>query len=238
MRTSHRQYLLVLAFTFAVEWLALAVHPFNRKDWALENVLVVAFLIVLVATRKRMVFSKLSYTLIFLFMCLHEVGAHYTYAEVPYDRWFQGLAGHSFNQLVGWQRNNFDRIVHFLYGFLLAYPIREVFLRVAEVRGFWGYLLPLEFTMATSMMYELFEWGAATVFGGDLGAAYLGTQGDIWDAHKDMLLASIGAFMAMTLTALINVRLRRDFGREWADSLRVKHRQPLGEEEIKRLLRK
>jgi putative membrane protein len=235
---SHRRYLLVLGGIFAAEWVALAIHPLYRKDWALENVLVFAFLIVFVTTRKRLVFSKISYTLIFLFLCLHEVGAHYTYAEVPYDRWFQALTGNSFNRLVGWQRNNFDRIVHFLYGFLLAYPMREVFLRVAEVRGFWGYLLPLEFTMATSMMFELFEWGAATLFGGDLGVAYLGTQGDIWDAHKDMLLASVGAFVAMTVTALINVRLRRDFAREWAESLRVKHGQPLGEEEIKRLLRK
>lgn len=237
MAASHRQYLLALAIIFFVEWVALAIHPLYRKDWALENVLVFAFVIMFVMIRKRLVFSKISYTLIFLFLCLHEVGAHYTYAEVPYDRWFQALSGHSFNQLVGWNRNNFDRIVHFLYGFLLAYPIREVFLRVADVRGFWGYLLPLEFTMATSMMFELFEWGAATLFGGDLGIAYLGTQGDMWDAQKDMLLASVGALMAMTITAFINVRLRRDFAYEWAESLRVKHPQPLGEEAIKRLLR-
>jgi putative membrane protein len=235
---SHRQYLLVLAAIFLLEWIALAIHPLYRKDWALENVLVVGFIVLFVLTRKRMVFSKLSYTLIFLFLCLHEVGAHYTYAEVPYDRWFQVLTGHSFNHLVGWQRNNFDRVVHFLYGFLLAYPIREVFLRVADVRGFWGYFLPLEFTMATSMTFELFEWGAAALFGGDLGAAYLGTQGDIWDAHKDMFLASMGALIAMIVTVLVNIRLRRDFGREWAESLRVKHQQPLGEVEIKRLLRK
>ena len=201
---------------FAVEWVALAIHPLYRKDWALENALVFAAIIVFMATHQRLVFSKISYTLMFLFLCLHEVGAHYTYAEVPYDRWFQALAGHSFNDLVGWQRNNFDRVVHFLYGFLLAYPIREVFLRVANVRGFWGYFLPLEFTMATSMMFELFEWGAAALFGGDLGAAYLGSQGDEWDAHKDMFLASVGALLAMLITALVNVRLRRDFARDWA----------------------
>ena len=237
MTSSHRQYLLVLAVVFAVEWLALAIHPLYRKDWALENLLVLAFVTVLVMTRKRLVLSKISYTLIFIFLCVHEVGAHYTYAEVPYDRWIQSLTGHSFNAFVGWQRNNFDRLVHFLYGFLLAYPIREVFLRVADVRGFWGYLLPLEFTMATSMMFELFEWGAAMLFGGDLGVAYLGTQGDIWDAHKDMLLASLGALVTMTITGLINKHLRRDFAREWAESLRIKHPQPLGEEEIKRLRR-
>lgn len=235
MTASHRRYLLVLIALFALLWTALAIRPFDRKDWALENVLVAAALAVLVVTRKRLVLSKVSYTLIFIFLCLHEVGAHYTYAEVPYDDWVRALTGGTLNERLGWQRNHFDRVVHFLYGFLLAYPIREVFLRVADVRGFWGYFLPLDLTMSTSMMFELFEWGAATLFGGDLGIAYLGTQGDVWDAHKDMALASLGALLAMTVTVLINVKLRRDFAREWAESLRVKHPKPLGEEEIKRL---
>jgi putative membrane protein len=237
MTTSLRRYRTVLAAAFSLLWCALAFYPFNRRDWALENLLVVVVVTVLVLTRRRLVFSKISYTLMFIFLCFHEIGAHYTYAEVPYDAWFHAVTGRSLNQLLGWQRNNFDRVVHFLYGFLLAYPIREVFLRVADVRGFWGYLLPLEFTMATSMMFELFEWGAAVVVGGDLGAAYLGTQGDIWDAHKDMALASCGALLSVIITAIINVKLRRDFAREWAESLRVKHPQPLGEEAIKRLRR-
>jgi putative membrane protein len=90
--------------------------------------------------------------------------------------------------------------------------------------------------MATSMLYELIEWGAAEVFGGELGTAYLGTQGDPWDAQKDMALASLGALLSMTLTATINWRLQRDFAREWADSLRVKRRQPLGEEALAGML--
>jgi putative membrane protein len=127
-------------------------------------------------------------------------------------------------------------VVHFCYGLLLAYPVRELFLRVAAVRGFWGYFLPLDFTMSTSMMFELFEWLAAEVFGGDLGQAYLGTQGDVWDAHKDMALASLGALIAMLVTFAINRSLQRDFAREWAESLRVKQPQPLGEDEIARML--
>src|SRR5512139_1552362 len=119
---------------------------------------------------------------------------------------------------------------------LLAYPIREVFLRVADVRGFWGYYLPLDVTMATSMLYELIEWGAAVYFGGELGTAYLGTQGDPWDAQKDMALATLGALLSMALTAAINRRLQRDFAREWADSLRVKHEAPLGEEAIAKMI--
>src|SRR3546814_12460945 len=107
------------------------------------------------------------------------VGAHYTYAEVPYELAWQSLTGHSFNAMFGWERNNFDRIVHFSYGFLLAYPLREIFLRVADARGFWGYFLPLDVALSTSALYELVEWMAAEVLGGDLGVAYLGTQGAV-----------------------------------------------------------
>ena len=234
----NRRYLLTLGVLFLVIWALLAISPYDRKDWALENVLVFLFVPFLVLTRKRLPLSRISYTSIFLFLCLHEVGAHYTYAEVPYDEWFRSLTGTPLNELLGFQRNHFDRLGHFSFGLLLAYPIREVFLRVADVRGVWGYYLPLDVTMATSMLFELFEWGAAELFGGDLGVAYLGTQGDVWDAHKDMALASLGAVVAMLVTVAINVRLQRDFARELAESLRVKQPKPLGEDEIARMLKK
>lgn len=238
MSPSHRRYVLTLAGLFAGLWAALAIAPLYRGDWALENVLVVLFALVLLASYRRFPLSRVSYSLIFLFLSLHEIGAHYTYSEVPYDTWTEALFGRRLNDVLGWERNHFDRLAHFSYGLLLAYPLREVFLRIANVRGFWGYFLPLEFTMATSMMFELFEWGAAELFGGDLGVAYLGTQGDIWDAHKDMLLATLGAALSMLVTAAVNLSLRRDFGREWAESLRVKRRAPLGEVEIGRLRRR
>ena len=104
-----------------------------------------------------------------------------------------------------------------------------MFVRIANVRGFWSYFLPLHLTMSTSMLYELIEWAAAEYFGGELGMAYLGTQGDVWDAHKDMALASLGALIAMCVTALINARLQRDFAAEWVESLRIKNTGPTGE---------
>ena len=220
---SHRKYVLVLGALLAALWIPLAFEPFDRKDWMLENVLVVLAIALLVFTYRSFPLSRTSYTLIFIFLCLHSIGAHYTYAQVPYDDWWRSLTGSTFNELVGWQRNNFDRVVHFSYGLLLSYPIRELFLRVAGVRGFWGYFLPLDLTMSTSALYELIERGAAEFFGGELGAAYLGTQGDVWDAHKDMALASLGALLAMTIVAWINSRAKRDFAREWNESLRIKH---------------
>ncbi|MEO8018129.1 MAG: DUF2238 domain-containing protein [Pseudomonadota bacterium] len=220
---SRKSYLWTLGVIYAVWWVAMAISPLEFADWVMENVLVVFGLALLLFTRKAFPLSRISYTCIFVFMMFHALGAHYTYAKVPYQEWLPFLAG---------GRNHFDRLVHFLYGLLLAYPIREMFLRIGNVRGFWGYFLPLDLTMSTSMLYELIEWGAAETVGKDLGAAYLGTQGDIWDAHKDMALASLGALIAMIVTALINRSMQRDFAAEWADSIRVKRRKPLGEEAL------
>lgn len=231
------RYPALLLSVFAIFWILLALNPVSRQDWLLENALVFVALGVLFASYARFPLSGISYTLIFVFLCLHTIGAHFTYELVPYDRWTQELFGFSLNELLGWQRNNYDRVVHFSYGLLLAYPIREFMVRVADLRGFWGYFFPLDVTMSTSMLFELFEWGAAMLFGAELGAAYLGTQGDIWDAHKDMALASLGALIAMVVTAGLNRSLQRDFAREWAESLKVKHRSPLGEIEILRLWR-
>jgi len=217
---TRKNYLWVLAILYTIWWVVMAIAPHDRSDWFLENVLVFLGVGLLVYTYKPFPLSRVSYTCIFIFMMLHALGAHYTYAKVPYQEWLPFLAG---------GRNHFDRLVHFAYGLLLAYPIREMFLRIGNVRGFWGYFLPLDLTMSTSMLYELIEWGTAEVVGGDLGAAYLGTQGDIWDAHKDMALASLGALIAMCVTALVNRHLQRDFAREWAESIRIKRKTPVGE---------
>ena len=226
---SRKTYLTSLAIAYALLWTALAIAPLHRSDWLLENVLTLLGIATLVATYRVFPLSRISYTALFVFFCLHTLGSHYTYAEVPYEAVAKEWLGISINDLFGWERNNYDRIVHFSYGLLLAYPIREVFLRIASVRGFWGYFLPLDLTMSTSMLYELIEWGAAVVFGGELGAAFLGSQGDVWDAQKDMALASLGALITMTVTASINAKYQRDFAREWADSFRIRGHEPLGE---------
>jgi putative membrane protein len=232
---THQRYFFILSLVFFVLFLLLAISPHDRADWALENTLVLVFAITLGLSYKIFPLSRVSYTLIFVFLCLHEIGAHYTYAMVPYDQFFLDTFGFSLNEAMGWQRNHFDRAVHFSYGLLLAYPIKEFYMRIAGATGFWSYFFPLELTMASSMMFELFEWGAAEMFGGDLGVAYLGTQGDIWDAHKDMALASLGALIAMLITLVINIRIQKNFASEWDSSLSIKGKEPLGEDEIKRL---
>ena len=220
-KMNYRTHGMSLMTLFALWWAVLAIKPHFRHDWMLENVLLFPVFAVLIWGWRHRLFSRLSHTLIFVFLCLHELGAHYTYEKVPYDDWWQSLTGHSLNAALGWTRNNFDRCVHFLYGLLCAYPFREMFLRVARVRGFWTYFFPLDVMMSTSALFELIEWAAAELFGGDLGAAYLGTQGDVWDAHKDMALATLGALIAMIVTGAVNKSCNRDFAREWSESLRV-----------------
>lgn len=217
----HRTFVLWLAGIFGALTLALGIAPRHRQDWLLENALVLAALAVLYAIYRHMPFSRLSWSLVFAFLCLHELGAHYTYSEVPYDAWCEAVTGRTFNSLAGWDRNNFDRIIHLCYGLLLAYPIRELFFHLARARGFWSYFLPLDLTLSSSAFYEMIEWAAARVFGGELGVAYVGTQGDPWDAQKDMALAALGALASMLVTALVNWRFQRDFTREWTESLRI-----------------
>jgi putative membrane protein len=201
-RLSNRAYTDLLAVVFAIIWALLAIAPLYRHDWMLENLLVLAAAIVFLWRRKKLELSKISSTLIFIFLCLHEIGAHYTYSEVPYDKWAEALIGTTITELFGFTRNHFDRLEHFFYGALLAYPMREAYVRAQMLEGRLTYTIPITITLAFSAMYEIFEWWAALIAGGDLGVAYLGTQGDVWDAQKDMALAGFGSLLAMTTTAL------------------------------------
>ncbi len=149
-------------------------------------------MVALILTARRFPLSDRSYVLIALFLGLHAVGAHYTYAEVPFGFW---LKDH-----FGLARNPFDRIVHFAYGLLLSYPLREVLVRLASVRGVWSYSLPVSSILAQSALFEIIEAIVATIVSPELGTAYLGTQGDEWDAQKDMAAALVGALLAMLVT--------------------------------------
>ena len=188
----------ILTALLAVEWIFAAIAPYDRKDWLLENILVILFVPVIWHSVLKAPLSRLSYISLFLFLYLHELGSHYTYAQVPYKEWAASLLGWD----LGGGRNNFDRLVHFLYGFLFTIPVMEWFARKYSLRGFVKYFLPVNLIMSTSMIYELIEWLVAELFGGDLGQAYLGTQGDVWDAHKDMALASLGSVLIMGLYLL------------------------------------
>lgn len=194
-----RRFPALLLAAFATIWAALGIAPRYRQDWALENVVVVLTVSLLVAGSSRLRLSNGVYLGLFVFLVLHEIGAHYTYSEVPYDGWSQAWFGFSPDRALGLERNHYDRALHLLYGLLVTPAVAELLAARARPTGLWRGILPLSFVMSTSVLYELVEWAAALVFGGDLGVAYLGTQGDPWDAQQDMLLAALGSTAAVLL---------------------------------------
>lgn len=216
---SRRAYLALLAGTFVLLWAALAIAPVDRSTWWLENALLLTGVVVLVKTRRSLPLSDAAYSMLFVFFCLHAIGAHYTYSLVPYDELLRDLSGSSLSDTFGLQRNHYDRLVHLAYGLLLALPLRELLMLHAGVRGFWSYFLPIDVVASSSLAYELIEWGAAIVYGGDLGIAFLGTQGDEWDAHRDMALASLGALLAMLLVAARNRQRGSDLTLDWFERI-------------------
>ena len=188
---------------FVITWIWSSISPFSRHDWILENLLVIIILAVLILTYKKFKFSDTSYIMIFIFLILHEFGAHYTYSLVPYDEWLNYNFGFTINGLMGWERNHFDRFIHLIFGILWAYPAKEFFARKLSLSNNWSWFFAMQSVMSFSLLYELIEWLVAVVFGGELGMQYLGTQGDIWDAHKDMLLATIGAGISIVIDTII-----------------------------------
>ncbi|HEU4685471.1 MAG TPA: DUF2238 domain-containing protein [Nitrospira sp.] len=181
--------LLGLAAWYAGLWIVLAIAPHDREDWLLENLLALTAVAALLLTCRRFRFSSSSYILITVFLTLHAVGAHYTYAEVPFGFWLQ--------RMFDLARNPFDRLVHFAFGLLMVYPLREVLIRRAGIRGLWSYYLPVSGMLAQSALFEIIEAIVAQRVSPELGAAYLGTQGDEWDAQKDMLAAFTGSLVTM-----------------------------------------
>jgi len=201
-RTFHEnRFLQLLVLWLVLLWLLTAIEPFNRRDWLLENLLVFAYSALLVATYHRFAFSNLAYGLFGVFMSLHLVGAHYTYAEAPPGIWVQ--------ELFGLSRNHYDRFVHFCFGLLIAYPFRELLMRAAGVHRSWSYPLVVAVVLGFSGFYEALEGIVAMIVSPELGAAYLGTQGDEWDAQKDTAMAFAGAVITMTLVWWLQ---RRDPG--------------------------
>lgn len=172
-----------------VVWVACAISPHDRTDWLLENLLTFAGVGFLAGTFRWFRFSDRAYVLITIFMVLHAIGGHYTYSEVPIGYWLKDW--------LGLERNHFDRVVHFSFGLLMLRPMREIGFRNDPHLGRWAKLYFCTAGVGLwSMVYEVIEWVVATIVDPSAGTAYLGTQGDVWDAQKDMGLALLGAFIA------------------------------------------
>lgn len=202
---SHRRLLQVLFAAFIVFWIVAAVNPVDRSDWLIENLLVFALIPLVIFTYRPLPLSDATYTLLFLFLLLHTTGAHYRYADVPVGYWLQDTL-----QLT---RNPFDRIVHLAFGLLLTYPAYEIILRTVRLRGFWAVVLPPVVIVSLSGFFEIIESIVAGMVEPELGAAYLGIQGDVWDAQKDMALAIVGSMIPAIVVARVKPAWRGRDGR-------------------------
>lgn len=202
IHSTHRNYfpknqlLIVYCLLFLVLWVNTFLFTTDYANWWIENTLTFISLLFLIATYKRYTFSDLSYTFIFLFLCLHVYGAKHTYAENPFGYWLQDQLATS--------RNPYDRMVHFGFGFLLAYPMRELFTNWLHYPKKLTWILPIELTLSIGAVYEIIEWGVADLFFPAQGIAYLGTQGDSWDAQKDIFLGFLGALIISLLFILMD----------------------------------
>ena len=203
IRVPFAQNTLLKAFlaVFFVIWTWTFLRTTDHANWITENVLTMVFIGGLCLGYRTFRFSDLSYTLMFVYILLHIYGAMYTYAENPFGYWLQ-------DRMQG-DRNHYDRIVHFSFWFLLAYPMRDYFKNHFGWPIWVCWVLPVEITLSFSGAYELIEWAVADVFFPAQGAAYLGSQGDVWDAQKDMGLAFTGAILSMVLASVIARAKRR-----------------------------
>ncbi|MEF3192482.1 MAG: DUF2238 domain-containing protein [Campylobacterales bacterium] len=177
----------IAVVAYGLWWLLLAIAPYDRGDWLLENLLVFLSWPLIYHLWKRRLLSSEAIHSILLFLAFHAVGAHYTYAQTTPFRLI--------SDLFGFERNHYDRLVHFLFGFLLLLPAVELIKR--HIAQPLTLLVAAAFLVTLSTLFEIIEWIVVLIVDPNLGIAYLGAQGDIWDAQKDMLAAFLGIVAAL-----------------------------------------
>jgi len=199
-KLSANKFFWLLACLFFLYWIYGWFNCIDRQDWIIENLLVVICLSILVTTQKRHRLSDLSYLCIFLFVLLHLYGAFYAYTQNAFGSWLQ-------TTFHLW-RNPYDRIVHFSFGLFMAYPFREILINKFRVSTRTSWLLPIEIAFSFGTIFEMIEWGVSVVTTKETGETYVATQGDVWDAHKDIALAAVGAAVTMMITYLFTRKKR------------------------------
>jgi putative membrane protein len=175
-------------------------RPPHPVEQAMHHSLTVLGLAALIGIQRRRPLPYPSFLLILIFLVLHSVAARWIYSFVPYDDWTRLLFGVGLNELFGWQRNNFDRLVHLSYGLCFG-PVLFQRFRAAGRSIRWSALVAVDVVLSTSAVYELFEWAVAMTLAPGAAEAYNGQQGDLWDAQKDMSLATGGAVVAVAIAA-------------------------------------
>ncbi len=190
LATSHRiPFILAIIISIVAIWSGFS--PMDRAVWYAETMPIFMVFVLLAVTYPKFQFSGLAYILMSFWMILHFIGAKYTFANVPFD-W----ANHYLELFLGEGRNHFDRVAHYIIGFY-SFPIAEFVLRKRKATLGVALFLGLFFIMSLAATYEIIEWQYAVIEGGNAGVEFLGSQGDIWDAQKDMLADTLGAITAL-----------------------------------------
>jgi len=191
------RYQRTLFLLFLVFFLASCVNPPYLQFMLLQHSATLLAVALLAWLSSKIEITRLSYTLIIVFLCLHTLGARYLYTYTPYDTWSETLLGINITETFAFERNHYDRLVHFTYGLLLVIPILEYERRYLKLTTLVAAILAVECILATSAAYELLEWLVALIFAPDWAESFLGLQGDPFDAQKDMALATSGAILAV-----------------------------------------
>lgn len=187
---SHRE-LTLLLILYLVGFILLAIDPHDRADWALENFFPISQLIAVLIAYRYYKFTRISYYMIFFYLFVQSWGGHFTYAEAAPFNWLRD----EFH--LG--RNHYDRVAHFMLGFLLGLPIREILMQFISASRRWINFLTAALVLAIGAFYEFIEWWVAVLVTPNLGDKFLGTQGDIWDTQWDMFLALVGAVLTIAI---------------------------------------
>jgi len=177
------------------------------EEMYLQHSPTLLMLVALPLLQRRWPLSDAAFACLVAFFLLHTLGARYIYSNVPYDRWATALLGHDLSRTFGWNRNHYDRLVHFAFGLLWARPVYEVSVRHLGIPRRVAFYTVVEFLLAFSALYELFEWGLTMVLSPQDANEYNGQQGDIWDAQKDVSFALVGALLG-TLVLISRGRSR------------------------------
>jgi putative membrane protein len=192
--------------TFLVLWAVSCIALPYPEFFAMQHVPTVLATAALVWLERRGGVSRISFALITIFLLMHVIGARYLYSYVPYDDWSEALLGFRINERFGFERNHYDRLVHFAFGLLLVLPVWEFCANRLRLRAAWAATGAICTVLAASAVYEIAEWAVAMIFAPDWAEAYNGQQGDAWDAQRDMALAWLGAMLAVPLVAVFRSR--------------------------------
>jgi putative membrane protein len=192
IKNYYRLLLLILVF---IVWIWSAYDAASSHNWFAENSITFILIPIIFGVCIMYIkFSQLSFTLIAILLILHAVGAHYNYGHVPF--------GVTLAKFLGVEGNIYDKLVHFSFGFLIFYPLREFFLRVSPAKGFWGYLLPFNGILGLAALYEIFEWVTVLNLPSETAHLFIGGT-DPFDTTKDLLMAGIGSLLALLIVGTL-----------------------------------